>query len=237
MKDWWHSPQRVTGMWPEWFGPVQPDWPGQVRLTGFGLWDERGIHALPAEMEAFIDAGDPPIAFTPGSAMFFGHDFFEQSAQACGLMGRRGILLSRHREHIPGRLPPGVAYFPYAPFSELLPRCAAIVHHAGIGTTAQGLAAGVPQLLMPMSHDQFDNADRLCRLHVGAVVPRREYRAARVAAALEGLMSEPHTKKLALDLAKKVQGATAIEQTCDLIEGLLPDRSSHARHDDRAQHV
>ena len=83
-----------------------------------------------------------------------------------GPRGRRGLLLSRHREHIPRTLPSDVRHVEYAPFSELLPRCAALVHHGGIGTSAQALAAGVPQLIMPMGHDQPDNS-RACSRRIG----------------------------------------------------------------------
>jgi rhamnosyltransferase subunit B len=43
-----------------------------------------------------------------------------------------------------------------------------LVHHGGIGTTAQALRAGRPQLVIPMAHDQFDNAARVKRLGVGS---------------------------------------------------------------------
>jgi UDP:flavonoid glycosyltransferase YjiC (YdhE family) len=136
------------------------------------------------ELERFLAAGEKPIAFTPGSAMQFGQSFFRESAKACELLNRRGILLSRHREHIPVDLPPTVRHFDYAPFSRILPRCAALVHHGGIGTTSQALAAGVPQLIMPMAHDQFDNAHRVARLGAGDVIKRRNYRAKAAAAKL-----------------------------------------------------
>ncbi len=97
---------------------------------------------------------DKPIAFTPGSAMSHARDFFQASADACAKLKRRGILLTRHLENIPDSLPEGVIHVSYAPFSELLPHCAAIVHHGGIGTTAQALQSATPQLIMPMSHDQ-----------------------------------------------------------------------------------
>ena len=67
-RSWIHSPQRVIGLFPEWFFPPQPDWPAQIRLTGFPLFDEAGLHPLDPGLDAFLAAGDPPIAFTPGSA-------------------------------------------------------------------------------------------------------------------------------------------------------------------------
>ena len=76
----------------------------------------------------------------------------------------RGMLVSPFRDQLPARLPPAVMCVDSIPFGRLFPRAAAVVHHGGIGTSAQALKAGVPQLVMPMAFDQHDNADRLVRL-------------------------------------------------------------------------
>ncbi|MCA9270847.1 MAG: glycosyltransferase, partial [Planctomycetales bacterium] len=182
------------GAFPDWYAPPQPDWPASSELTSFPLWDERGVTESPAEVNEFLAAGDPPIAFTPGSAMLQGEKFFAAAADACRRLGRRGMLLSRHAQQIPARLPDGVRHFAYAPFSEILPRCAALVHHGGIGTLSQALAAGVPQLVMPMAHDQPDNAARVRRLGVGSVLWPSQFRGPRVAAALAALLASAEVK-------------------------------------------
>ena len=97
-------------------------------------------------MEEFLACGDPPVAFTPGSAMFDGAHFFGAAVDACVCLKIRGILLSRHGEHIPPQLPENVIHVDYAPFSLLLPRLSALVHHGGIGTSSQTLACGTPSL-------------------------------------------------------------------------------------------
>ena len=220
MKAWWHSPDLVLAMFPEWYAAVQPDWPPQTRAVGFPLYDERETTPLPAELARFLAAGPPPVAFTPGSAMFQGGAFFAASAEACRRLGRRGVLLSRHRDHVPAALPPGVVHADYAPFSELLPRCAAVVHHGGIGTAAQALAAGCPQLVQPFAHDQADNAARLERLGVGRTILPKQYEPATVARALEALLSSDAVARSCRDVADRMRGADALGEACDLIEGL-----------------
>jgi UDP:flavonoid glycosyltransferase YjiC (YdhE family) len=158
---WIHSPDRVIGLFPEWFAPPAVDWPAQTILTGFPLYDEADILPINFELERFLDSGQPPIAFTPGSAMRHGERFFDAAVEACRMLGRRGLLVSMHERHLPEHLPAEIRHVKYAPFSRLLPRCAAIVHHGGIGTSSQALAAGVPQLVAPMGFDQADNAMRL----------------------------------------------------------------------------
>ena len=218
--DWWLSPQLVLGMFPDWFAARPPDWPAQLRLVGFPMYDERDVEPVSAELETFLRDGDAPIAFTPGSAMTFGQSFFRESVAACRILNRRGILLSRHREHIPPDLPPTVRHVSYAPFSGLLPRCAALVHHGGIGTTAQGLAAGIPQLVMPMAHDQLDNAHRVAHLGAGDWIARRKYRAKAVAAKLNALLTDKHVAGACWQVAARFVGVDPLSQACDLIEEL-----------------
>ena len=90
-KDWLHSPDRTIGLFPPWFGPAQPDWPEQARLTGFPLFDETGQHDLDPELERFLDNG-PPIAFTPGSAHLHGTEFFATAIEATAKLGRAARL-------------------------------------------------------------------------------------------------------------------------------------------------
>lgn len=225
---YWNAPQLTIGLWPDWFGPKLPDHPPQLRLTGFPLYDEADHHDLDPDLDEWLNAGDPPIAFTPGSAMVHGHAFFDAAAKACERIGRRGLLLTRHIEQIPGHLPPTVRHFSYAPFSVLLPRCAALVHHGGIGTTAQALRAGVPQLIMPMSHDQPDNAARVRKLGVGDWIARRFFWPGRVAKKLDRLIRDPSVARACDSIAARFDEDRSMEQTVELIEGLANRNSERA---------
>jgi rhamnosyltransferase subunit B len=227
LKDWWNSPQRVIGLFPDWFAPMQPDWPPQTRLTGFPLFDEQNIRPLPAELADFLAAGTPPIIFSPGSAMHHADDFFRASVAACTKLNRRAILLSGHAGHIPPNLPPTIRYFSYAPFSQVLPKAAAFVHHGGIGTSAQALAAGVPQIVHPFAYDQLDNADRLRRLGVAKVIHPKSYRTTHVAQTLKDLLTDPALPARCAQIARKFAGVDPVAQTCQLIESLaLPPQPS-----------
>ncbi len=219
---WWHSPQCILGLFPEWYAPPQPDWPGQVQLTQFPLWNERTDEPLPAQVEEFLDAGDPPVVFTPGSANMFGRQFFVAAADACRKLNRRGMLFSRFADHIPGSLPPNVRHFEYAPFRQLLTRCSAISHHGGIGTTAQAMEAGIPQLIMPLSHDQPDNAHRIRRLGIGDWLQPKKYQGPAVAAKLQELLSDPgvaQSCKLVKQRFAKISDPYAA--ACNVMESMI----------------
>jgi rhamnosyltransferase subunit B len=221
IRDWWHSPDRVIGLFPDWFGPPQPDWPKQVRLTGFPMFDEAGMNQTPPEVEEFLAAGEPPVVFTPGTSMAHGLEFFETGLKALKLIGRRGILLSKFEHTIPRDLPPGVRHFKDVPFSEVLPRSAALVYHGGIGTCAQALRAGIPHLVYHMAHDQLDNLSRIRDLGVGDGLAPKHFKPKRVASMLEKLLNEPEIKRRAAAISQRFDTEAWMRQTCDLVEGLL----------------
>lgn len=216
---WVHSPQRIIGLFPEWYGRAA-DWPPQFRHAGFIRYDQ-AERPVPREVEAFLDAGEPPIVFTFGSAMRQGAPYFEAAVEACRILGRRGLLLAKGREQIPADLPASVLHAEYAPFSQVFPRAAAVVHHGGIGTTAQGLAAGVPQLVMPLAFDQPDNARRLERLGVGARLWPKQFTGPNAAAAIRALLERPDIAPRCRDVAQWMVKGDPAAAACDLIEGLV----------------
>ena len=182
---WWLSPDRVIGLFPPWYAPPQPDWPAQLRLAGFGRFD--GARAgLPADVRAFSAAG-PTVAFTLGTGMAHAGGFFRAAVAACRMAGLRGLLLTKFPHLLPVRLPPTARHCAFAPFRELLPLCAAVVHHGGVGTTAAALEAGCPQLVLPLAWDQPDNAARVGRLGVGLSLGPRRRTAGHLARALARL--------------------------------------------------
>lgn len=220
--EWWNSPQRVIGLFPDWFAHPQPDWPAQTRLTSFPLCDVGEVEPVPPGVEEFLAAGEPPIVFTPGSPIQNWDWFFDASVKACVECGRRGILLTRDRNQIPKPLPANVKHFDYIPFSFILTRAAALVHHAGIGTLAQGLAAGIPQLVMPFTNDQPDNAARLLRLGVALAIRPKDYKGVAVARQLDRLLGVKAVSEACRSIAAKLKSASPLSETCEIIEGLIP---------------
>ena len=217
LSTWIHSPDRVIGLFPDWYGPPAADWPPQTRLTGFPLYDRGDVAPLALEVRAFLDAGEPPVVVTFGSAMRFAAPYFAAAAGALGRLGRRGVFLTPHPEQVPADLPPGVAHFDYAPLGQLLPRAVALVHHGGIGTASQGLAAGVPQLVMPLAYDQPDNAARLRALGVGRELRPKRFTAANVARELAALDMDA-VQRACRAAADRFRGIDPLGRTCELIE-------------------
>ena len=218
MGNWWHSSPLTLGLFPDWYCPPQKDWPPQVRLTGFPLFDGASIEPVSPLLEEFLDAGQAPVVFTAGTAMKVGGEFFRESVEACREGGFRGVLLTQFPDQLPNDRPENVRHFSYAPFSRLFPRAAAVVHHGGIGTTAEALRSGRPQLIMPLSHDQPDNADRVQRLRCGEWILPKNYKAPLVAATLRRLTDDREMNAACKAVSAKFEAVSALEKTCDLIE-------------------
>ena len=166
---WMHAPDLVVGAWPAWFAPPQKDWPRAATTAGFPLFVEADA-ALDPSLQAFLEDGAAPVGITAGSAMAHGAAFYRSALEACRAVGQRALLITAYPDQLPSALPAWARHVRYAPFGVLLPRLSALIHHGGIGTSAQALAAGIPQLVAPFAHDQFDNAARLRRLGVATVV-------------------------------------------------------------------
>src|SRR5262249_9517731 len=200
------------------------DWARQAVISGFPFYDRDGRAGMPTELVHFLDAGPPPLVFTLGSsAVVDAGPFYEHSAAAARLLGRRAVLLvGKNPRNRPASLPDGVVAFAYAPFSELFPRAAAIVHQGGVGATAQAMRSGRPRLVMPYAHDQPDNAERVTRLGVARTIARQRYTPARAAAELRHLLDKPVYRQRASAVGEQVRQEDGVRAACDALTGLLP---------------
>jgi UDP:flavonoid glycosyltransferase YjiC (YdhE family) len=200
----------------------QPDWPVNTTQPGFVFYDRDGDPAGGDErLEAFLRAGTPPIVFTLGSsAVHNPKDFFAVSAEAAKLVGRRAVLIGADRGE--SRLPDAIAV-PYAPYSEVFPRAAAIVHQGGSGTTGQAMRAGRPMLVVPYGWDQPDNGARIERMGIGLMLSKRRYAPEKAAMALQRLLEEEAFAARAVAVQGQVLAENAIVKACDAIDS-LPSR-------------
>lgn len=219
-----HSPDLVLALFSRVLGQPQPDWPANVLQTGFVFYDGQGGDvSLPPNLEAFLQAGEPPVVFTLGSAASLtAGNFYDYSAQAAEKLGIRAVLLvGKDPRNVPQRmLPTNICIAEYAPFSVLFPRARIVVHQGGVGTTAQALKAGIPSLVMPYSHDQPDNARRVSRLGTGSVLRRQLYTPARVIDVLGEMLQEPAYAAKAKEAAAILAQEDGLKTACDALEDL-----------------
>jgi UDP:flavonoid glycosyltransferase YjiC (YdhE family) len=205
-------------------GKPQPDWHSPTLQCGFCFYDgQDDLGKMPAGLQEFLDAGEPPVVFTLGSAAVMdARDFFEQSAEAARILRRRAVLLyGIFNEPPKTTLDETIVAFDYAPYSQVFPKAACVVHQGGVGTTAQVLRAGVPHLFMPYSHDQPDNAARCERAGVARVISRDGYTAQAAAGELRKLLSDSSYKSNAVKAKSIVDVERGTQMACDAIEEML----------------
>lgn len=217
------SPLLHLAMFSRVLGVPQPDWPANAVQTGFCFYDADGFDEIDPALQRFLDAGKPPIVFTLGSAAVMDpRDFFEQSAEAARALGRRAVLLYGRDQPAPAGIDgENVVGFEYAPFSQIFPKAACVVHQGGAGTTGQVLRAGVPHVVVPFSHDQPDNAARCRRLGVALEVARNAYTAESAARALSKILTNPSFAENARRVGETVRSEGGTAQACDSIESEL----------------
>lgn len=218
-----YSPDGVLGMFSPVFGSPQPDWPAQVTTCGFPFLDgDIGGKALDPKLDAFLSNGPAPVVFTLGSAaVMIAGEFYKRAAEAAKKAGVRAVLLAGPAAETMTDLPDGVEAFESAPYHALFPRCAAVVHSGGIGTTAQVLRAGVRQLIIPFAHDQFDNAARVVRMGVGAQIKKRTVSALELAATLSRLLNNNGSTNRAAQAGVLIRAENGVKTSCDTIERAL----------------
>lgn len=213
---WMHSPQGGVALFPRWFAAPRGDWPTVLHAAGFPLHD--GGAGLDEQLDHFLGIGRPPVVFMPGSATRHAQPFFAAALQACCLRGLRAIFLTPYPEQVPGALPPNILHHAYAPFGALLPRCALLVHHGGIGSAAQAMRAGIPQITMPMAHDQFDNAWHLESLGLGLTLDRSRFTAYVLSRTLGQLLDNGAVAARCTAVARRLREEPALPALCEAIE-------------------
>jgi sterol 3beta-glucosyltransferase len=207
--------------------PETQDWPEHVHHTGYWFLDEEAGWTPPADLLDFLRNGPPPVYVGFGSV-----GDAAQAARTTDLVlaalkraGQRGILATgwdgmSKLENLPEEF----FILESAPHSWLFPRMAAVVHHGGAGTTAAGLRAGVPSIIIPHSNDQFAWGRRVHELGVGSNIRRKNLTAEKLSDAITFALAE-EIKETAKDLGRKIQSENGAEAAAKIIMNCLEQKS------------
>jgi UDP:flavonoid glycosyltransferase YjiC (YdhE family) len=193
--------------------PRPGDWPSQAEVSGY-WWPARPDGwQLPAELVDFLEAGPPPVFIGFGSmAPGQGERLSELVTAAVRQAGVRAVVQAGWAE-LSG-WGDDVLAIGDVPHDWLFPRTAAVVHHAGAGTTGAGLRAGVPAVAVPVMADQPFWASRLYQLGVTPrPVPFQDLTAEALADAITVCLSEPAHRRRASELGHRIaaeDGAAAV---------------------------
>jgi UDP:flavonoid glycosyltransferase YjiC (YdhE family) len=202
-----HSPYLNLALFDDAFGEPQRDWPQHTVQTGACMFEvDAPLTALDRRrLDEFLANGDAPVIVTLGSsAVHFRGDFFAESYQALAALKLRALFISgdQYLDHVDVD-PTRFLQMRYLPYSDIFPAAKAIINHGGIGTLSRVLRAGKPTLVVPFSHDQPDNAERIRRLGVGLTIPAERYDACRAKVAIDRLVHEPSFSQHATQISSR----------------------------------
>jgi len=202
--------------------PKPREWPAHIHVTGYWFLPDTEW-APPPELADFLAAGPPPVYVGFGS---MGDRDPERTTaivlDALRRAGRRGLLLTGWAGLAQGDLPDDVFKIEQAPHGWLFPRMAAVVHHGGAGTTAAGLRAGVPSVVVPFFADQPFWARRVLSLGVSPrPISRWSLAAGRLADAIRAAVIDEGMRRRAAALGARIRAEDGVGGAVALAEGAV----------------
>lgn len=207
--------------------PKPSDWKN-THVTGYWFLDAEPNWTPPPALVKFLQGGEPPVYIGFGS---MGNRNPEETADiilaALAQTQQRAIMLSGwgglHKESLPN----SVYLIDSIPHSWIFPRVAAVVHHGGAGTTAAGLRAGVPTIIIPFFGDQGFWGERVAELGVGTEpIPRKQLTAERLAQAIRKAVTDQTMRQRAADLGAKIRAEDGIANAVAIIQEIENARAA-----------
>jgi len=200
--------------------PRPTDWGEHHLVTGYWFLDEPTGWTPSSDLVAFLEAGERPVYIGFGSMGSRNpEEAGEIALEALALSGQRGVLASGWGGLNAAHLPEHVHLISSIPHSWLFERMAAVVHHGGAGTTAAGLRAGVPSILVPFMGDQPFWGKRVADVGVGPQpIPRKQLTGKRLAQAITEAVSNTAMRQKANELGQKIRSEDGIDNAVAFIE-------------------
>ena len=202
--------------------PRPANWSENIHMTGYWLGKLQDRYEPPAELKAFLDAGEPPVYIGFGSMVSAEmKETLDVVLEAVRRSGVRAILSTGWGGAvIPKRDDLYVAE--YVPHDWLFQHVSAVVHHGGAGTTAAGILAEKPTLIIPFGGDQPFWGTRAYALGIGPkAIPRDKLNVFRLTRALVDLTSTKKYRVAARELGQRLRMENGAQTAADIIENEL----------------
>lgn len=208
------------GFFPKWFGMPAKDWPANIHLVGFPLQNRTAIQSR-RDFDQLIERAGLPVIFTTGTGVKDVQALFTEGRKICESLQLPGVFVGGTDGAAFLQESAWCTHFNYLDFEYAFSKTLAVIHHGGVGTTAQAIKAGIPQIIRPLKYDQPDNADRVYRLGLGTYVLPEQFTAESVIPILRNMLQKAKQSKALIKFSADVKNSSAIVNTCDLIEQAL----------------
>ena len=200
----------------------RPDWPRHLQVCGaLDTPESIAEGSLPAPLQSFLSTGAPPVFMTLGSMLSGSHarETIALLADAARAAASRAIIQAPSWHALGFQCSEDIHFVDAVPHALVFPRCRAVLHHGGAGTSQAALRAGVPSIVIPHTAEQELWARELQRLGVaGKPVHRRRATPARIAAAIGQAMQSTQGAHRARALAARIAMENGVATAVRLIE-------------------
>ena len=223
--------RMLAGEWPMIAGyspavfPKPTDWPAWVHVTGYWFLNAEAGWQPPAALVDFLQAGPAPVYIGFGSMAGRNPEQRAETAiKALERSGQRGILLTGWGGLQAGDLPDFVFAVDSVPHDWLFPQMAAVVHHGGAGTTAAGLRAGAPTVIVPFFGDQPFWGRRVAELGVGTrPIAQKQLSVERLAAAIRTAACDLDMRRRAQELSQRIGREDGIGRAVEVFHARIAE--------------
>jgi UDP:flavonoid glycosyltransferase YjiC (YdhE family) len=207
--------------------PVPADWDARSTMTGYWFLDQGKDWQPPGELAEFLEGGPPPVFVGFGSAAPDPEGSRAAALAALERLGLRGVLATGRR----GTAGPGIIEIEGAPHDWLFPRMAAVVHHGGAGTTAEGLRAGKPTAVFPSNFgDQLFWGGRVRALGAGPEpVPQRRLTAEGLDAAIRAITEDEGMRSRATEVGEEIRAEDGVARAIEIVAGRTSEGTPYRR--------
>ena len=200
--------------------PRPATWGENIQMTGFWVDEREEAYQPPEALRAFLDAGEPPVYIGFGS-MTSG-DMGETLSLVLRAIAESGVRAVISKGWGVTELPASDNVFVmdgFVPHDWLFRQVSAVVHHGGAGTTAAGLIAGKPTLVIPFGGDQPFWAMRVRMLGLGPKpIPREKLTTEKLVRGLRALTSIKSYAVAAQELGERLRMENGVVKAADIVE-------------------
>lgn len=169
----------------------------------------------------------PRAAFiTLGSAFTGDLGFLSWAAQAAARLKLIPIVVlggnpePEKKDQLKAALPPGTRLLAWVDYDQVLPRCAVIIHHGGMGTTHRAILQGIPQVVVPHAADQRVQGQRVAQAKVGLNLTAHDVRHGQLLPAIRAVLTDERVLDNARNLAAEFAALGGVERAAELVETL-----------------
>lgn len=181
---------------PAWYGSDFAITYPKIKFLGFPIYDVAAAHKSTV-VDGFLELHkNKSLLFTTGTGVHDATEFFTEGRAVCEMLRLPGVFVGGTLGEMAVKNSEYCLHVPNINFCDFFQKCSVIIHHGGIGTVAQAIRSGVPQIIRPLAYDQPTNARIIENLRLGIVINKNDFKADYIIKKIGLLKSDETSKRI-----------------------------------------